>query len=78
MDPVMDDPQSGKGKKSKSSKMPSRKSTTKVKVSLMLTEDVYFRLTVHAAALRTDRSAPGKPAPRFRTKTLRRPRPGTT
>ena len=57
MDPLMDDPQSGKGKRSKSSKVPSRKSTTKVKVSLMLTEDVDFRLTVHAAALRTDRSA---------------------
>jgi len=57
VDPLMDDPQWGKGKKSKSSKMPSRKSATKVKVSLMLTEDVDFRLTVHAAALRTDRSA---------------------
>lgn len=53
----MEDPQSGKSRKSKATKLPSRKSTAKVKVSLMLTDDVDFRLTVHAAALKLDRSA---------------------
>ena len=57
MDASMEDPQSGKTRKTKTAKLPSRKSTSKVKVTLMLTDDVDFRLTVHAAALRLDRSA---------------------
>jgi len=46
-----------KSRRSKSSKADSRKSSSKVKASLMLTADVDFRLTVHAAATRMDRSA---------------------
>jgi hypothetical protein len=57
MDASLEDPQSGKSRKNKPAKLPSRKSTAKVKVSLMLTDDVDFRLTVHAAALKLDRSA---------------------
>lgn len=44
-----------KGRKSRATKSPSRK-VAKVKASLMLTEDVDFRLTVHAAAMKLDRS----------------------
>jgi hypothetical protein len=47
--------QSTKGRKSRAAKTPSRK-VAKVKASLMLTEDVDFRLTVHAAAMKLDRS----------------------
>lgn len=56
MEPNHEDLGSAKSRKSKVAKAPSRK-TSKVKVSLMLTEDVDFRLTVHAAAMRLDRSA---------------------
>jgi hypothetical protein len=56
MDAPAEESQSAKAKKGKGAKTPSRK-TTKVKASLMLTEDVDFRLTVHAAALKLDRSA---------------------
>ena len=74
MDASMEDPQSGKSRKNKPAKLPSRKSTAKVKVSLMLTDDVDFRLTVHAAALKLDRrrwqtssSMPPSNASLFRT-----------
>lgn len=56
MEPNHENLGSPKSRKSKVAKAPSRK-TSKVKVSLMLTEDVDFRLTVHAAAMRLDRSA---------------------
>lgn len=44
-----------KGRKSRAAKTPSKK-VAKVKASLMLTEDIDFRLTVHAAAMKLDRS----------------------
>jgi hypothetical protein len=56
MDSLPEESVSAKARKSKVAKAPSRK-TSKMKVSLMLTEDVDFRLTVHAAAMRLDRSA---------------------
>jgi hypothetical protein len=56
MEPLQDEGVSAKSRKSKVAKSPSRK-TNKIKVSLMLTEDVDFRLTVHSAAVRLDRSA---------------------
>ena len=43
-------------KKSRGGKAQSGKAAERVKVSLVLTADVDFRLTVHAAALRIDRS----------------------
>ncbi len=46
-----------RGRKGRASKGGIRKQGGKVKASLMLSEDVDFRLSVHAAALRTDRSA---------------------
>lgn len=52
----MDESNSPKPRKSRSAKGGTRKSASKVKASLMLTEDVDFRLTVHAAALKLDRS----------------------
>lgn len=55
MDAQADENPSGKARKGRGAKAPSRK-TSKVKASLMLTEDVDFRLTVHAAALKLDRS----------------------
>jgi hypothetical protein len=56
MDAFTEETPGARTRKPKATKAPSRKSTTKVKASLMLTEDVDFRLTVHAAALRLDRS----------------------
>jgi hypothetical protein len=56
MEPSQEDSVSAKSRKGKAAKAPSRK-TSKIKVSLMLTEDVDFRLTVHSAAVRLDRSA---------------------
>lgn len=56
MDAFAEESQGSKSRKPKATKAPNRKSTAKVKASLMLTEDVDFRLTVHAAALRMDRS----------------------
>lgn len=44
-----------KGRRSKAPKA-SGKKAAKVKVSLMLLEDIDFRLTVHAAAMKLDRS----------------------
>jgi hypothetical protein len=57
MDAFPEEPKAGRAPRSRGTKAPNRKSTAKVKASLMLTEDVDFRLTVHAAALRMDRSA---------------------
>ena len=42
---------------SKGAKAASRPSADRVKVSLVLSADVDFKLTVHAAAIRSDRSA---------------------
>ena len=56
MDAPHEESNSGKPRRGKVAKAPTRK-TSKLKVSLMLTEDVDFRLTVHAAAMRMDRSA---------------------
>jgi hypothetical protein len=55
MDAHTEESQVAKGRKSRATKTPSRKAA-KLKVSLMLTEDVDFRLTVHAAAMKLDRS----------------------
>jgi hypothetical protein len=55
MDAQAEESPGGKGRRSRGSKAPSKK-TAKKKVSLMLTEDVDFRLTVHAAAMGLDRS----------------------
>jgi hypothetical protein len=55
MDAQAEESQVVKGRKSRAPKAPSRKAA-KLKVSLMLTEDVDFRLTVHAAAMKLDRS----------------------
>jgi|GEM_PF-2351199 len=55
MDPHADESPSIKGRRSKAPKA-STKKAAKLKVSLMLTEDIDFRLTVHAAAMKLDRS----------------------
>jgi len=55
MDIHTDESQTIKGRRSKIPRTTSKKAT-KLKVSLMLTEDVDFRLTVHAAAMKLDRS----------------------
>jgi hypothetical protein len=46
-----------KTRKSKGAKAGTRAGAEKVKVSIILSADVDFRLSVHAAALRMDRSA---------------------
>lgn len=55
MDAHAEESQAAKGRKSRAPRTPARKAA-KLKVSLMLTEDVDFRLTVHAAAMKLDRS----------------------
>ena len=55
MDVQTDESQVAKGRKSRAPRTPPKKAS-KTKVSLMLTEDVDFRLTVHAAAMKLDRS----------------------
>jgi hypothetical protein len=55
MEAHTEESQGVKGRKSRASKTHSRKAA-KLKVSLMLTEDIDFRLTVHAAAMKLDRS----------------------
>ena len=55
METHAEESQATKGRRSRSPKAPSRK-VTKPKVSLMLTADIDFRLTVHAAAMKLDRS----------------------
>ena len=55
MDAQAEESQVVKGRKSRTPKPSSRKAA-KLKVSLMLTEDIDFRLTVHAAAMKLDRS----------------------
>jgi hypothetical protein len=53
----MDELASAKPRKRTAAKAPARQSSDKVKVSLVLSADVDFKLSVHAAALRLDRSA---------------------
>lgn len=55
MEAHAEESQAVKGRKSRAPRTPPRKAA-KLKVSLMLTEDVDFRLTVHAAAMKLDRS----------------------
>jgi len=55
MEPHADESPSIKGRRSRAPKA-SAKKAAKLKVSLMLTEDIDFRLTVHAAAMKLDRS----------------------
>jgi|LNFM01.1.fsa_nt_gb hypothetical protein len=55
MEAHTEESQTTKGRRSRAPRTPPKKAT-KLKVSLMLTEDVDFRLTVHAAAMKLDRS----------------------
>ena len=55
MDIHAEESQATKGRRSRTPRTPPKKAA-KLKVSLMLTEDVDFRLTVHAAAMKLDRS----------------------
>lgn len=57
MSTSMDESTSAKPRKRTAAKAPVRQSSDKVKVSLVLSADVDFKLSVHAAALRLDRSA---------------------